>query len=793
MAPPLASSSAPADDSVDGSVYINALASYIRQHESKLADFVRRGAPPTAPSWTTLLTLGVISSEVPIERKPPLILRFDPHHLYYLLLKFDEMGVEGIGSLDVLIDGGPSRPMSVNYGGTNLSYWQGGAGGMLGVDSDTLSLRSTFSGVSTFSLGSGWWGASAPPPDVSLNVKYLYSSCTKLPALRLVPFSFSSTIFSKSSHVPTLSKPVKDFEDCPPPNTAVPLYAFKNLQSLILEDLDPRAFLGWDVLSAQLRSLELKRSGIEDLGELICDAVVEDFERRKKGRGGVGKERRLRQGLSHASDEDAAALADSTSSVPPPSAYRVPPPTAWRQLRHLSLSSNSLTFLPSPPLAHLQSLTSLDLSSNLLIAVPPGLASLHSLRSLNLSDNMIDSLQGVSKALGNVAVINFSKNRIDNLSGLDRLFALERLDLRENRLDESLEISRLAPLPFLKELWIEGNPFAKSVPEGGEDNYRVKCFNYFVKEGREGVKLDGTGPGIAERRGLVQLDERDRLLGLGRGAHANGARSEEARSAAEAKIVGRRSVPTPSGSSKLLSSPSPPSSPPSRSSLATSPTTSPVHPKTPKPHHRRKPRRIVDLDGAAAPSSSLGEHSGTEATDSDIGSSPALEPVRSSAIPSSSVPRVVEEESPQRRHARFPSEGSAATTGRTTGNAGRGLGLEGSASVGRGASRRERVTASSFEPPPTTTREEVENSGEAFRKRIEALRNEVGESWLSVLGEREMVAERTKSQSQSEESGTDGFRKGVEEGDKGEEGEGVQVKVVKGRKKKGKKNGAAVG
>ena len=709
---PLASPSAPADDSEDGNLYINALASYIRQHESKLADFERRGPPPTAPSWTTLLTLGVISSDVPIERKPPLILRFDPHHLYYLLLKFDEMGVEGIGSLDVLIDGGPSRPMSINYGGTSLSYWQGGAGGLLGVDSDTLSLRSTFSGVSTFSLGSGWWGASAPPPDVSQDVKYLYSSCTKLPALRVVPFSFSSTQPSKSSHIPTLSKPVKDFQDCPPPNTAVPLYAFKNLQSLILEDLDPRAFLGWDVLSAQLRSLELKRSGIEDLGELICDAVVEDFERRKKGRGGVGKERRLRQGLSQAPDEDAAGLADSTSSVPPPSAYRVPPPSAWRQLRHLSLASNSLTFLPSPPLAHLQSLTSLDLSSNLLIAVPPGLASLHSLRSLNLSDNMIDSLQGVSKALGNVAVVNLSKNRIDNLSGLDRLFALERLDLRDNRLDESLEISRLATLPCFKELWIEGNPFAKSVPEGGEDNYRVKCFDHFVKEGREGLKLDGTGPGISERRGLVQLDERDRLLGLGRGVHANGG-SEEARSAAEAKVVGRRAGPTPSRS-KLVS---PPSSPPSLPSLAASPTTSPVHPKVAKPLHRRKARRIVDLDGAA-PSSSHGEHSGTEATDSDIGSSPTLEPVRSAAIP----PVVEEEESPKRRHTRFPTEGTPATTGRTSGR--KMHEGSGSASLGRAAGRRERLTGSTFEEP-RAREDEVEDSAEAFRKRIEALRNEV--------------------------------------------------------------------
>lgn len=89
------------------------------------------------------------------------------------------------------------------------------------------------------------------------------------------------------------------------------------------------------------------------------------------------------------------------------------------------------------------------------------------------------------------------------------------------------------------------------------------------------------------------------------------------------------------------------------------------------------------------------------------------------------------------------------------------------------------MTGSTFEEP-RAREDEVEDSAEAFRKRIEALRNEVGESWLSVLGEREMVAERTKNQSQSEES--DGVKKGQER-----EGGEVQVKVVKGRKKKGKK------
>lgn len=823
----------PESPTIDGKAYIHALAAYIRQHESSLADFFRRGPPPTAPSWTTILTLGVVSSDVPIPRKPPLILRFDPHHLYFLLLKFDEIGIPNVGALDCLIDGGPSRPMSINYAGTNISVPPM-------IDSDS---RSTFSAVSSFSIGSGWWGSSAPPLDETADVKYLYSSCTKLPALRLGPFSFSfsppsslTPSLAPLAPVPILAKPVKDFQDCPPPDTAVPLYAFKNLQSLSMDELDPRAFLGWDALSMHLRSLEVKRSGIEDIGELICDAVVEDVERRKKGRGGVGEERRRRQGLSQASQDDHTTPPPSPSAAAPATpnnsaAYPIPPAASWSRLAHLSLAHNSLTFIPSPPLQHLSSLTSLDLSSNLLIAVPPALSALHSLRSLNLSDNMIDSLHGLAKALGAVAVLNLSQNRLENLSGLDRLLALERLDLSENRLRESLEVSRLASLPVLTEVWVEGNPFARKVEEGGEDGWRVKCFSYFASEGRAaeegGVKIDGTGPGLAERRTLALIEE-----GSGRKRPASeGARKMEATVAAgEAKMVGRRVVTTPhtsriargKNSNGHLDSTAPPTpndahSPPP--SIPTSPLGSPqkLQPSAaPKPR-RRKPQRIVDLDGdrSAPPSSVGGDHSGTEATsgglsDSEDTSSPRLEAVRSAATTRKShlegrLPSDVREESESssvRRHTRYPTSPTASGPGVPLGRI-----VDGSSSVGSRPKGRQGLSGSTFDPPtdpendPFTAPSRAgggaaaETSADAFRKKIEALRSEVGENWLSVLGEREMANERSKSQ--SDESGTDGkSRSKAPPADvpaptvvdpTGAAAEVPVVKVVKGKKKKGKK------
>lgn len=472
---------------IQGDRYVSELAQYVKRHETALAQFVKRPAARTAPSWSTLLTLGVVSTEVKLPPKKPFVLKFDPHHLYYLLLRFDELAIPGIGQLDVEIERGPNKPMSLNYGsypvpaGTYDSYGKQ-------PDDDQSSIMSTWSSIS--SVGSKWWSSSSDKSASTTqdDVKYLYSSCTKVPAIKLTPFVFSTKSDVK---IAPLNRPVKDFQDCPPPSVAVPLYAFKNLQSLTLEDLDPRAFLGWDVLAVQLRFLEIKRSGIEDVGELVCDAVIEDFERRSDDAPALAKvgssRRRLARGEGDEGSED----------------YPSPPKAAWSQLYHLSLSSNSLTFVPTPPLAHLAFLTSLDLSSNLLIAVPPGLSQLTSLRSLNLSDNMIESLVHVSRVLGAVTVLNLRNNRIDNLAGLDRLMALERIDVRDNRLRESSEVGRLSSLPFLKQVWCAGqNPFATAP----EPNWRIKLLTSFATEGGNlQVEIDGAPAGLNERRQVAHM------------------------------------------------------------------------------------------------------------------------------------------------------------------------------------------------------------------------------------------------------------------------------------------------
>ncbi|GAA5861061.1 hypothetical protein JCM1840_003067 [Sporobolomyces johnsonii] len=898
------STSTDAHASIPGPAYLSALSRFIRTHEAALAAYYAPRAPASSyqlspggggsgPSWTTILSLGILpdapspsspsssprkSTRTPtppaITKREPLVLEFDPHHLYYLLLKFDELALPIGGELDIKVEGGHARPMSVDYtavegaGVLDIEHGRGAAGtpsifaglpgaGMLGFSStggrDTSDSRSVKSGKSSFSFGSGWWGlgssssASAlPQEDEPAQVRYIYSSCTKLPALKLSPFVFSAAASTgpSSSHPPTAA--VQGFEDCPPPSTCVPLSVFKNLTSLHLVDLDPRAFIGWDVLAVQLRRLEVVRGGLEDVGELICDCVVEDEERSRRrrradgggeasggGKGTVGEGRRRRaEGASSSSfleptpqPTGARPLSPATLSYPAPSRL------AWSSLRHLSLTDNSLTFLPSPPLSFLPSLTSLDLSSNLLISVPPALSSLPHLRSLNLRDNMIDTLLGLPTVLGAVEVLNLSQNRIENLSGLDRLLALERLDVRENRIYEALEVSRLAGLPRLREVWVAGNPFARKREEGGEEAWRVKCLSYFEaeREGRDDpdegeVLLDGQAMARSERK-AVEVEVARRMGGASRAGGGAGRRrasesnllaAEQAASngsgALKKVVVERRRVFTTPHSDLAppTSSDSPPpslsSSPTVFSPLAAASSSSQVsHPsssatKTKSPHKRRKPRRIVDLDAPPVPplsASAVAAHS-----DSDLTTSSGAEGGGRDAHPSrpTTLPRVEEPTAPSsstddalssspRRQPPATPPGARTSPSKSKAAS---LGLSSST---RALSRRERVSLSTYEPPAAGASAGGEAGGE-FRRKIEQLRDEVGENWLSVLGEREARAEREKKLSEDE---PDEEGDGQAEGEREAEGEevvqapavsaGVRVVKKKGKKKKKAGNG----
>ncbi|KAG8863331.1 hypothetical protein FRB96_008823 [Tulasnella sp. 330] len=434
--------------------YIRRTAAWVRANESQLAGIRTPRSNVLNPlSWTAS----------PLK---PATLTLTKHQLSYILTRMEGVGIS-VGSLDIPLEN--PRPSQL-------------------LPKDTSDTYSISSFVSNFSLSpSSWWSA---PKTIEAELKYLYSAFTKLPALSIT------------------NPPSRVLE-----SNALPLDAFKNLQTLSLQDIDPRSILGWDRLADSLRNLTISRSGMEDVSDLIIDAVVDDVERRQKGdmtpitrksilhRPAQARSRppswqnSLRR-TSAIQEEDETTPRTSTllpSPISPePSAPKLSP-SKWGKLRYLCLADNGLTFFSSTVVPYLTSLISLDLSNNLLVSVPPGLGELHRLVSLNLAGNMIDSVLGIYATLGQVHSLNLSSNRLDSLCGLERLGGLQRIDLRKNQLEESAEVGRMATLPGIAEVWVSGNPMTSR-----EEDWRVQCFSFFVKEGKE-IRLDDTVPGFMER------------------------------------------------------------------------------------------------------------------------------------------------------------------------------------------------------------------------------------------------------------------------------------------------------
>lgn len=429
---------------------------------------------------------------------------------------------------------------------------------------------------SNFSLGSGSAAARSEKQRLAVenDLKYLYSAFTKIPCLKLAP--------------DRRARLIEGYEEFPF-DTAVPLHAFKNLSALEITDLDFRSFYGWDRLADSLRSLDVRRAGVDDPADLLIDIVLDDIDKRRrrssKAQGSpttgwaAGSPKRSPT-LPHAElvksdsapgspnghgylDDVAARTASlarsgsdgatytsktrhrSPSPVRPTSsrtgsahghlrgshkvkrsgsnsshssisegwynprssasnllAMGILPSTKWRFLKHLGLSDNGLASISAASLAPLaNTLHSLDLSSNLFVQIPDCLASLTALRALNLSNCMIDSLHSLTRSpLPAITALNLRGNRLVSLAGVERLYPLERLDLRDNKIADPTELARLTGIPEIREIWVSGNPFTKT-----HSNYRVTIFNLFRKTPgyTEDVLIDTSPPGYSERRQLV--------------------------------------------------------------------------------------------------------------------------------------------------------------------------------------------------------------------------------------------------------------------------------------------------
>lgn len=553
----------------------------------------------TTSSLAAALSLGPLNFTSHSVKSAKLALT--PHHLFYLLSRFEELGIN-VGPMKVRLEDLHDSSSSANYV-SFLSNTQRSRSHSSDVGSihSVTSIRSVMSGMSalwtSFGIGASISAARTERQKAALeaDMKYLYSAFTKIPCLRLAP--------------DWRARLIKGYEEFPF-DSAVPLYVFKNVQALEVSNIDFRQFFGWDRMADQLRSLTLKHAGIEDPADILIDIVLDDMDKRRRrtskaqsspsipwsgshsprksptmagrefsrsvsapgspdprtslgelrvgsmnpseaavedGNTSDGSARTLRrqstEDLPHSLHKDSRPRSNSPSR---PSSSRNHshhvrsqqrirrsgsgssnsslsdswyhhhsrgssgnllgasslPSSKWRFLRHLSLADNAMTSIPASSLAPLSNtLFSLDLSSNLLSQIPDSLSTLTALRALNLSHCMIDSLHSLTRSpLPAITALNLRANRLQSLAGIEKLFPLERLDLRDNRLTDPKELARLTGIPEIREIWVEGNPFTRT-----HKDHRVAIFNLFrMTPGyTEDIVIDGTGPSSSEKRMLV--------------------------------------------------------------------------------------------------------------------------------------------------------------------------------------------------------------------------------------------------------------------------------------------------
>ena len=421
----------------------------------------------------------------------PAHLTLTPHHLYYLLTQIEELGI-AIGPMNVRLESIHNDPTPANY----VSFLQSAKPSKGQSDRDSIhsvsSVRSVMSGVSAFwsTIGLGSSNNKSEKAKVALeaDLKYLYSAFTKLPSLRFAP-----------DHRARLIKGHEEF----PFDTAVPLFAFKNVQQLEIIDIDFRQFHGWDRLADQLSLLTVKRAKVDDPVDVIINIVLDDIEkrRRRSTKGGQSSPTLSwtvpstpRSDNNRASSDpgspaqgspskdaeryDLPPRADTevASSVSPkrPTASR--PASSYRHVRTYSSkvrrsesgSSNSTDLFMLPyrseslsnfpainllPSSKWQRLKYLSLADNGMTNLSArGLLPLAgSLRSLNLSSNLFAEIPDSLSCLIRLTSLDLSGCMIESLQSLSHspLPAIVTLKLRSNRLKTLAGIERLVSLENL--------------------------------------------------------------------------------------------------------------------------------------------------------------------------------------------------------------------------------------------------------------------------------------------------------------------------------------------------------
>lgn len=518
-------------DSEDGQQFIKHLAHFVRTHEKALANALqlqrrqprRRDSapavsgsggvpssplhPPASSAGSTSSTLAAAFSLPSLsftsQHIKPAKLSLTPHHLYYLLTRFEELNIP-VGPMGVRLENIHAESSPANY----VSFLRDSSAQSRrrNRSSDSLSIHSVSSVKSVMSGMSSLWssfglGASAEMKSakakaaLDADLKYLYSAFTKIPCLRLAP--------------DRKSRLIEGFEEFPF-DTAVPLLAFKNVSALEICDIDIRQFFGWDQLAERVRSLTVKRGGIEDPAELIIAIVLDDMDRRRRrsaksqsspiisypvstpgiltdaqsstppsptsqtvqigGSAPSGHYHAMSRGPSDSSRSSSKTRPRSSSPTRPASSRNSSTTNTHHRSHRMrrsgsgsSHSSSTSTVLPGSshgpnltanlPTTKWRFLRHLSLADNSLTSISSAalVPLANSLSSLDLSSNLFTSIPESLSTLSNLRALNLSGNMIDSLHSLTRnpLPAITALNLRGNRLASIAGIERLLSLERL--------------------------------------------------------------------------------------------------------------------------------------------------------------------------------------------------------------------------------------------------------------------------------------------------------------------------------------------------------
>lgn len=492
------------DNSIEGDVYIQRLSTYVRRNEEALAN--------------GLMCFSKNRTNTNIK---PLRLSFTIHHLYYITERIESspLGVD-VGPLNIKLD-------NPNHVPTFISFMANNARSSRHFDSDAKSITSINSMRSIVSSASVYWRSfafSKDPKVINKDLRYLYSSFTKVPCLILTPKTKINSITSYEEY---------------PCDTSVPVKMFKNLQVLELVDYEPNEIFGWNILSEQLRVLIIKDSKISDIGEILFNLVIDDESGRSSfnfhkpsrkqtqdadtsymdndhppfnhnSRHNVKRERDKTTGAGSApkdllySDTNLSRFGQDNTTESPTKDYYSLTDGKWSVLKQLTISETSITSIRPYVFKPLGNLVKLNLSNNLLESLPEGLDQLHNIKYLNFADNYITDLKALPKNLKYLSTINFNNNKLQSLEGLENLCSLEKIDFRRNELKE---IKSLKPiiLQFIKNPEKFDNVYLanNSLPK----NYRIELFNLFngVKY-KNSMKIDDSRPGYFESALLLDAE-----------------------------------------------------------------------------------------------------------------------------------------------------------------------------------------------------------------------------------------------------------------------------------------------